>query len=140
MVSLGMPTVVLLLGIFVMLVSALGLYAAASESPGLLRFVQYILMTGKFNFSFRSISVQCFFCSSSRSSSPAWLWPVKQMLTCNCMMRGDGLHRMIKTWSSRSKRRYIFKEIIDSKFILYVAWMLWVCIGPRPCSSVGLRG
>jgi hypothetical protein len=39
LVSLGMPTLILIVGIAVMLVSGLGLYSAASESSGLLRFV-----------------------------------------------------------------------------------------------------
>lgn len=39
LVSLGMPTMVLIVGIAVMLISALGLYAGAQESPSLLRFV-----------------------------------------------------------------------------------------------------
>jgi len=43
LVSLGMPTMVLIVGIIVILVSGLGLYAAASEKPGLLRFVCCII-------------------------------------------------------------------------------------------------
>jgi hypothetical protein len=39
LVSLGMPTLVLIVGMAVVIVSGLGLYAAFSESPGLLRFV-----------------------------------------------------------------------------------------------------
>jgi hypothetical protein len=42
LVSLGMPTMVLITGIAVMLVSGLGLYSAAVEAPGLLRFVLII--------------------------------------------------------------------------------------------------
>lgn len=40
LVSLGMPTMVLIIGLAVVLVSALGLYAAAQESPGMLRAVK----------------------------------------------------------------------------------------------------
>lgn len=40
LVSLGMPTMVLIVGIAVMLVSGLGLYAASSEHPGMLRGVR----------------------------------------------------------------------------------------------------
>lgn len=39
LVSLGMPTMLLITGIAVLLVSALGLYAAAQESPTLLKTV-----------------------------------------------------------------------------------------------------
>ena len=39
LVSLGMPSMVLIVGLAVMLISALGLYAAVTESSNLLRFV-----------------------------------------------------------------------------------------------------
>ena len=42
LISLGMPTMLLITGVAVLLVSALGLYAASQESPPMLKAVQHL--------------------------------------------------------------------------------------------------